>query len=256
MSLNWLTEAKDIAAVRQVLAATPEAVAERKKTNVTGPSPGFSPEEFWHAMMGCLLSTQQRWDVVSGFLERKPFPLALGKCDEKTVESLVRHELESHRGIRFAPTIASEAAQNLAWLNGGGWGEVQSHFHALLAQRSRLPQWADIDLERQAAHFVDKKLKGFGPKQSRHLWLWLGLARYEMLLDSRMTKWLHEKGIIPFKVPSQALADSEFYEFILDKVQTLCRAADDVLPCLLDAAVFSIMNQTGLKTVQPESLPH
>ena len=91
---------------------------------------------------------------------------------------------------------------------------------------------------------MGENLKGFGPKQSRNLWQDLGLTRYEIPLDSRVTDWVNVNEILPFKLTAGALADRAYYEFVMDAFQTLCRAAG-VLPCVLDAAVFSVKDLTG-----------
>ena len=49
--------------------------------------------------------------------------------------------------------------------------------------------------EVRAADFVDDKLKGFGPRQSRNLLQGLGLTKYEIHIDGRITGWLNEFGL-------------------------------------------------------------
>ena len=58
-----------------------------------------------------------------------------------------------------------------------------------------------------------------------------------------MTKWLNDFGF-PLKLSATALADSNYYEFVLDAIQQLCREAD-VVPCVLDAAIFSSFDGEG-----------
>ena len=63
------------------------------------------------------------------------------------------------------------------------------------------------------------------------------LTRYEIPVDSRITKWLKK---LPFPVPLSAnlLIDTEYYEFVEAGIQALC-AACDLFPCVLDAAIFA-----------------
>ncbi len=77
---------------------------------------------------------------------------------------------------------------------------------------------------------------GFGPKQSRNLWQTLGLFRYEIPIDSRITKWMN-KNIYPFKLSATALSDLNYYEFIMNGIQKLSEECN-VLPCVLDASIF------------------
>ncbi|MGH9436026.1 MAG: hypothetical protein ACRD06_08515, partial [Terriglobia bacterium] len=80
-------------------------------------------------------------------------------------------------------------------------------------------------------------LEGLGPKQSRNLWQWLGLTRYEIPLDSRVAAWINKNLDPPVKIDPKELSVPARYESVLDHVQALCDAAG-VLPCLLDAAAF------------------
>ena len=150
----------------------------------------------------------------------------------------MERELSFYGGIRRAPTIAKQAGENLHWLNGRGWHEIEKEFAELLLQRSRPPREEDNLRERKSSAFADEKLKGFDPKQSRNLWQWLGLTRYEIPLDSRVTDWFNGRKIFPFTISAQPLADRSYYAFVLDGVQALCKAVG-VLPCVLDAAIFS-----------------
>ena len=97
--------------------------------------------------------------------------------------------------------------------------------------------------ERGAARFVDEKFKGFGPKQSRNLLQGLGLSRYEVPIDSRITKWLNEFGF-PIRLTASALADRNYFEFVSDGFQRLAEACG-IAPCVLDAAIFSSFDDGG-----------
>lgn len=60
--------------------------------------------------------------------------------------------------------------------------------------------------EHRAAKFIAERYRGFGLKQSRNLLQGLSLLRYEVLLHSRITKWLNGFGF-PVKLPASALGD-------------------------------------------------
>jgi hypothetical protein len=99
------------------------------------------------------------------------------------------------------------------------------------------------EIERGAARFLDDLLAGVGPKQSRNLLQELGLTRYEVPIDSRMAAWLGTCGF-PLLLNSGVLGEKDWYEFILDGLQELCRKSG-VYPCVLDAAVFASRNKNA-----------
>lgn len=80
-------------------------------------------------------------------------------------------------------------------------------------------------------------LVGIGPKQARNLWQYLGLSRFEIPVDSRVSTWLRENGF-PMPLLPDLLFNEKYYCLALDGVQSICRAAE-VLPCIFDAAVFA-----------------
>lgn len=110
-----------------------------------------------------------------------------------------------------------------------------------MSKREYSPRQSSRADECEAAEFVDDHLKGFGPKQSRNLLQWLGLTKYEIPLDSRITKWLNEFGF-PVRLSAGALSDRNYYNFVSDGVQALC-AQSDIYPCVLDAAIFTSYDQ-------------
>jgi N-glycosylase/DNA lyase len=230
---------KDAQQVRQLFRHRQEDsyARERIKENVLGPAPKFDRERFWYVLLGCLLTSQQRstrGSAVDRFLNLADFPLTLARCGGQ-VETIVQETLTAFGGIRMAPKIASRASLNLAWLESVGWPRVQRWFERLAEQRARVPQMTHSKLERAAARYAAINLEGIGPKQSRNLWQWLGLTRYETPLDSRVVKWLNSN--LSVKVEYLRLADDGYYEGVMDYVQEVCRAAD-VLPCIWDAAAF------------------
>jgi hypothetical protein len=243
MKFRWLIQSKDVAKVKALMTETAKRsfVLNRIERNVPARRLTITREKFWFSMLGCLMTTQQRSgpdSPVSQFINTKPFPLKLKVCGTRNTYKKVERTLTKFGGIRRAPTIAQQATNNLTWLDSGGWEEVRSEILILRGSRSRRPHSEDWIKERQAAKFIAKKLKGFGPKQSRNLWQWLGLARYEIPLDSRVVRWLNAE-VFPWTLSAQALADHNYYEFVMDSVRALCSRAG-VLPCVFDAAVFSL----------------
>ena len=93
------------------------------------------------------------------------------------------------------------------------------------------------DIEKNVADYIDT-YQGFGPKQSRNFLQALGLTRFEIPIDSRVTEWLNRFGF-PVRLSAAALADPHYYEFVSDGIQALC-AKCGVFPCILDAAIFAL----------------
>ena len=188
-------------------------------------------------MVTCLLTSQQRSgpdSIVSKFVSQKPFPLGLDHC--RAAPSLVAEVTAqlSGSGIRRFNVIANEIAENLITLDGGGWAEVESAIGSV-------DRDTNAAMERNAAERLRKVLRGIGPKQSRNLLQILGLTRFEIPIDSRITNWLNNFGF-PLTLTSSGLADPAYYGLVSDGFQELCAAAD-VLPCLMDAAIFSSVDE-------------
>jgi hypothetical protein len=230
--------------------STDSFVLERRARNVDGPAPAFDREQFWQILLGCLLTTQQRstkGSPVDRFVETTPFPLSLARCKQGT-ETTIREVLTQFGGIRMAPTIARRAAENLRWLENGGWHQVEQHFGRLASQRGRAAHPYDKTAEREACRFAAAELEGIGPKQSRNLWQWLGLTRYEIPVDSRIAKWI--KANLSAQVEPEKLGDDAYYEAVLDYINDVCQRAG-VLPCVFDAAGFDYTNLGDTVRAEP-----
>ena len=233
---------QDVESMRRVIEQrkADSYVQERTTENVSGSPPRFDKERFWWVLLGCLLTSQQRSTTgypVDRFLSLREFPLTLARC--KGREQTITETLKEFGGIRMAPTIARRAYANYVWLENGGWDRMERWFQRLAEQRSLIPQREHAKRERDAAHFAAINLEGVGPKQSRNLWQWLGLTRYEIPLDSRVVEWINRN--LSITVDDSKLGDDKYYESILDYVQDVCAKAD-VLPCIFDAAAFDNEN--------------
>jgi hypothetical protein len=209
-------------------------VEERIARNVSRFKSPVSLENFWDCMVVCLLTTQQKSgpkSQVSRLAHAKPFPLGFKVCAEQDdLADFVKAKLTAHGGIRRTTIIGREMAANMAFLQTGGWERTSAVLEEVRAN-------AIPEVERRAAHFIDENFRGFGPKQSRNLLQGIGLTQHETPIDSRITKWLVEFGF-PVTEDASALTNRKYYEFVLDQFQKLC-AACNILPCVLDAAIFS-----------------
>ena len=242
MTLSWKVKPTDVERVRNVVARGVKSntfVQNRIRRNVTGPAPPFRRGDFWEVVVGCLLTTRQRsgpGSQVGKFLSLNPSPLSLDACQSSDVESLAKRAFTDFGGIRFVPTIAVRLSANLVWLSERGWGLVKSEYDSLLSQRLANPEPAHAATERRSARFIQKNLQGFGPKQSRNLWQWLGVTRYEIPIDMRVTKWLNDN--LSANIESKYLGNTAYYESVEDFIQALSNEAG-VVPCVLDAAMFA-----------------
>lgn len=240
MQLCWQVDQDDVARVKAFVAsqgANP-FVRARIARNLAQTKPNVDRSEFWKQMVGMRMTSVQRSgpeSAVARFLRKDPFPLLFdtvaGHTEYHERVKLIAATLRSHGGIRFPDKIAEDLAKNFETLESGtGWA-------ATLAELNKLVVPVSAEQERQVARYVQKLLLGFGPKQSRNLLQCLGLTRYEIPIDSRITKWLNGFGF-PAKLSATALADADYYEFVLDGFQALC-AESEVFPCVLDAAIFA-----------------
>jgi len=242
MKFEWRIEPSDIQAVKDIVARQQhrQFVISRMRRNVEGALPEIDPSRIWQTQMMCLLTSQQRSgpnSVVSRIGREQPFRLSLQACRAaQDARSFVSLTLGDFRGIRFTGRIAKLAADNLRRLESGGWAELFTWLNKLSVQRLQPPNPSHYQLEREAARYMDG-YKGFGPKQSRNFWQDLGLTRYEFVLDSRITDWLKRTNF-PVPLSSVALGDEGYYAFLSDILRKLCIEAD-ILPCVLDAAVFA-----------------
>ena len=236
MKLTWVIEDSDVAAVKAFYREheNSEFIVHRRETNIEGDPPKFSRSDFWKAMVSCLLTTQQRAgpnSAVSRFSSARTFPLNLKRCREQhNLERFARETLGAFGGIRRNNRLADEIQHNFEYLESGGWDEVKDVVARLRRNRT---QKAEI----RAADFVDDNFKGFGPKQSRNLLQGLGLTRYEIPIDSRITRWWND-----LRVSGRAIrrrpSGQEYYGLVSQGFRKLCDACR-IYPCLLDAAIFS-----------------
>jgi len=240
MKIIWQIDPEDIAKVKAFFDEHKDNhfVKTRITTNLGFDKSPISEDVFWDRMVGCLLTTQQRSgpeSSVTKFLLTRPPPLDHNTCNEQdNLAEFARKVLSDFGGLRRSTTIGKELATNLSFLNDEGWESTFQHLDEVRLNSSPAT-------ERKAAAFIDENFKGFGPKQSRNLLQGLGLSRYEIPIDSRITKWLNALGF-PVKLTANALQDRNYYNFVSDGFQQLCEACQ-TMPCVLDAAIFSSFDE-------------
>ena len=237
VKFEWRIDAKDISRVRALVESQSSnaLIRARKERNLAATKPAVTKERFWRAMVSMRLTTRQKSGPeshVARFIRHNPFPLAYAEVQlARTPADIIAKALRTAGGIRFADKIASELSQNFSLLETSEWAPT-------LEQCNRLTRLVPREVEIEVADHVRKHFLGFGPKQSRNLLQSLGLTRYEIPIDSRLTDWLNEFGF-PVRLSAAALGDDNYYRFISDGIQMLCERSG-VLPCIFDAAVFAL----------------
>jgi hypothetical protein len=242
MHIAWEFTQRDIAAVRGAVEAYRDhpIVRDRYARNLAATKPAVGVDRFWKALMMSLLTTQQPSgpeSAVTRLLASEPFPLSYQECSNSNdASTFATKALVLFGGIRRHGVIGKELAKNLNALESGLWSDVLNHIEQLRAPTTK-------DIERSVADFLQEKIVGLGPKQARNLLQALGLTRYEVPLDSRVAKWLRAIDF-PVPVTAAALADRDYYCFVLDGFQRLCSEAEE-FPCVVDGAVFASFDSGG-----------
>lgn len=222
-------------------------VQQRRELIVGEAEIEITADQVWNAQLAALLTSQQRSGPESHssqFLKDEIHTVSLAQCrDAASPGEYVAETLEEHGGIRFYNTIGEACERNLERLDAGGWEELWTELGPLIEIRKREPRASDYAVERDVATylaegFASEGFHGVGAKQARNILQILGLSRFEIPLDSRITKWLNANLDFPYHVSGAGLTNPAYYHFIMDIVQETCATAD-VLPCMFDAAVFS-----------------
>lgn len=234
MELRWTVDPEDALAARELVAVhAGHPLVQSRHRNIDGTGQPVTLDRFWNALVACLLSTQQRSGTgsrVQRVLLQRPFPLSREACRHLSPLPDRVAALLSAAGVRRGETIGEQLAENLSHVDGKRGSELAGAAEALRGHD-------DPRLERETARLLASELRGIGPKQSRNLLQTLGVTRYEVPIDSRVTRWLNARGVRP-KLTAAALADPAYYELVVDGVVELARRAG-TYPCILDAAVFA-----------------
>ena len=240
MRLEWTIEGKDVEHVRTLMAkmATNAFVVHRQK-NLEARA-DVTRQELWFQMLSARLTSAQRsgpGSHVSRFVRTNPFPLALDTVSgADDPAAFIAGRLRHSGGIRFADKIGLEMAGNLKTLESGGWEPTLAACNRLT--KANGTRDLEVEVAGQLIAFI-----GFGPKQSRNVLQSLGLTRFEIPIDSRLTDWLNDFGF-PVKLTAGALADPNYYALVSDGINRLCGRAD-VFPCMFDAAIFTEVDGDG-----------
>ena len=242
MDINWHITVDDKACVKAILEKQRNTwlVRDRYERNLAETKTHVTREQFWEQMVCMRLTTRAR-SGPGGKLDRfqclSPFPLAYDTvCRQQSREAFIRSTLSTHQVGTDRIKISRELADNFARLEDREWPRALELCNRLTIRLGTR------ETEAELADYINDTFEGFGPKQSRNLPQALGLTRFEIPIDIRVTKWLNDEFQFPFKVTPAALSDRHYYKLILDAVCKLC-AECDTYPCVLDAAIFSAQDK-------------
>lgn len=234
MQISWIIKDVDIQKVKNVIRDNDNSfVRSRIELNVKKKNISITKDRIIKTLMMCLLTSQQRSGPnsnVSNFLNQKPFPInneIISKT--KNTEVLIKQILKKNELPRYINKTSQSFSENIENIKKDDWKIIEK-LKYLNQNQSKLA-------ERQLADFLNDWLKGFGPKQSRNFLQALGLTKFEIPIDSRITGWLNKFGF-PLSLKSTPLSDKEYYHFVSDGIQELCLKVG-IYPCELDAAIFS-----------------
>jgi hypothetical protein len=235
MNISWNINEADIKRVKDFVNQNDNPfVTKRRERNVNRQNIKLDKDSLILNLVMCLLTSQQRSGPntpVGKFFQRKPFPITIQTVLLQTEINKFIIEVLKQNGLnRFITKISQAFVYDLKKLQANNWEIIEIFQEKLDGAQTKI-------VEREVADYIDDLLIGFGPKQSRNFLQGLGLTKYEIPIDSRITGWLNDFGF-PVTLTSSPLQDKGYYHFISDGVQQLCEQAD-IYPCILDAAIFS-----------------
>lgn len=239
MQLYWEISDDELSQWRSFVDAnkTNEFVKDRKKRNISRKTVNLSKNMLWRVHVGCQVTTQQRSgpnSAASRFMDSDSKALKYKECTRSSdTERLIQSEL-SEAGLWRSEVIANNLNRILRDLEVGGWDEFINKLKTIEKNTTK-------NKERNVANYIANRFPGLGPKQSRNYIQWLGLARYEIPVDSRITKTMRKLGF-SFVPEGAALNDEAVYLLIQDGIQKIANKLG-IYPCILDACIFSSFDE-------------
>ncbi|NKB32636.1 MAG: hypothetical protein GKR91_06015 [Pseudomonadales bacterium] len=206
-------------------------VKERIEKNVKRKRIILSKKKIWYVIVGCQITTQQRSDEgskVDLFLKSKSFVHNFDRYKKtKSKITAVKNELVTY-GIGKNKQISEYLKEIYDLLEGGDWV-------ILIESLKSLKKNTTIRKERETAKYVTR-YKGLGNKQSRNFLQWLGVSKFEIPIDSRVTNKM-KKMVCEFVPSPSALQDISTYLFLENSLQIISKKLY-IHPCVLDACMF------------------
>ncbi len=151
--------------------------------------------------------------------------------DIQDIKSYASETLKNHGLALDLKKMPEYFAYNFDLLESSNWELVDRLIRKLCIKESK-------KAEREIADYIDTMFKGFDACEARVFLQTLGLTKFEIPIDLTVSDWLNDFGF-PVKLSPLALQDRDFYHFVSDGVQLLCKRAE-VYPCVLEAAIHAV----------------
>lgn len=234
MKIEWIISKEDVEKLNQFVSSNENNfVKVRRQRNINQKDLTINKDSVVKTLLMCLLTSQQRSgpeSKVAKFLRKEPFPLTYSRINQMDgIEDFTKDVLVSNDLNRYRNRISTFFSTNIQKFEEDKWMIIEE-LNELLNTDSKFK-------ERVLADKLSKELKGIGPKQSRNFLQLLGVTKYEIPIDSRITNWFNDFGF-PVALNSLPLGDNGYYHFVQDGIQKLCKEAK-IYPCILDATIFS-----------------
>jgi len=241
MIIDWKITEEDIENVTNIVSKHKNNpfVVNRYSRNIDKMNIDITTESMWRSLMQSILTTQEKsgpGSAVLALITEKPFPLDLTIINSQQDKELYIHKTLKNHGLHYHNSKTDWILYN--------YNLMSSEFsNTLINNLENIANSDSLEVEREMAHIVSNMFKGIGPKQSRNFLQMQGLTKYVLPIDSRLTTWFNEMKIFPFTIDAGSLSSLNFYEFIEDAIQELCKKAS-IYPCILDASIFVSFNKS------------
>jgi len=245
MKIDWKITNEDISKITGIINkySSESFVINRKNRNLKSETIILSNETIWHALLQSLLTTQEKsgpGSPVVNLISENPFPLSLLEIKASSDPKKYIYDVLTNHRLHYYNNKTDWIFTNYNLM-------TAEYVQDITDTLNKLKNANSIDEERLVAHKVADDFKGIGPKQSRNFLQMQGLTKYVLPIDSRLTSWFNDNNLFPFKIDAGSLSSINFYEFIEDGIQELCKQAN-VYPCILDACIFVSFNKGEYST--------
>lgn len=235
MGIDWCINDVDIKKITNFLnqQSNPH-VANRIARNINYQGLLINRDTILHALLYSMLLANQKHSLDSpftSFFQKKPSPfLYITIINVSDVKKYVFETFKKHGIILDINKSPEFFAHNFQLLESTNWALLD-------ILNKKLCQKEGKQAEREIADYVDTLFKGFGAIEARIFLQYLGLTKYEIPIDTVVSDWLNNFGF-PVQLSTTALQDRNYYHFVSDGIQLLCKKAN-VYPSVLEAAIHS-----------------
>lgn len=240
MQIEYKIEQNDIKAVNDICEKMKDSeLVLSRKNSINDPT--MNAEILWKAILLGLLTSQQKSSPESPsqkIINSSPFVFSLTalKENENDLENYIGSVFKKYSGIRFQKKLTNYIIKNRNKLI-RFYDILHKNISELISSEN-----ATKDQERILCNQFQNYFIGIGPKQSRNALQYVGILRYEIPIDSRMIKWVNKNLDIGLPLNSVVISDLSYYEYYLDKIQSICERAK-ILPTIFDASVFASFDE-------------